>query len=148
MKLTKKKIIKMIREEYTNRLLQLEIAAKIAEAQLMDQRGNVLLSPDLKVKHKDSGYEYTVDRIEGEGDNAIIYLRKPDVPRIDPPMISKQIHEEDDAGTGLGPVKAQLEALIEEDEEMPIPVAPTKDEESPDVFAITVSDFEKEYIID
>ena len=76
MKLSEKKIIKMIREEYVNRLLQLEIAAKIAEAQLMDQRGNVLVSPDLKVKHKESGYEYTVDRVEGEGENAIIYLRK------------------------------------------------------------------------
>ncbi len=55
MKLTERKIIKIIREEYVNRLLQLEIAAKIAEAQLMDQRGNVLVSPDLKVKHKESG---------------------------------------------------------------------------------------------
>lgn len=137
----------MIREEYTNRLLQLEIAAKIAEAQLMDQRGNVLLSPDLKVKHKASGYEYTVDRIEGEGDNAIIYLRKPDVPRIDPPLASTQIHEEDDYGTGLSAVKAQIDSVNEEDGAMPIPAA-VSEEESPDVFALTVSDFEKEYIID
>ena len=129
MKITEQKLIKMIREEYAGRLLQLEIAAKIAEAQLVDQRGNVLLSPDLKVKHKDSGYEYTVDHVEGEGDNTIIYLRKPEVPRIKPPMISKPMHEED--------------------EYMPVSVATQEDEkESPDVFAITVSEFEKEYIID
>ena len=129
MKITEKKLIKMIREEYTGRLLQLEIAAKIAEAQLVDQRGNVLLSQDLKVKHKESGYEYTVDRVEGEGDNTIIYLRKPEIPRINPPMVSKPMHEED--------------------EYLPVSVVPQEDEdETPDVFAITVSEFEKEYIID
>ena len=129
MKITEQKLIKIIREEYTGRLLQLEIAAKIAEAQLLDQRGNVLLSPDLKVKHKESGYEYTVDRIEGEGDNTVIYLRKPEIPRISPPMVSKPMHEED--------------------EYLPVSVVPQEDEdETPDVFAITVSEFEKEYIID
>lgn len=130
MKLTEKKIIKMIREEYVNRLLQLEIAARIAEAQLMDQRGNVLLSPDLKVKHKQSGYEYTVDRVEGEGENAIIFLRKPDVPRLTPPLVSKTIQEDDELS------------------DTPISVAPPEQEEEPEVFAITVSDFEKEYIVD
>ena len=130
MKLTERKIIKIIREEYVNRLLQLEIAAKIAEAQLVDQRGNVLISPDLKVKHKESGYEYTVDRIEGEGDSAIIYLRKPDVPRISPALASRPIHEDDE------PVAP------------PIVAAPGEQQEDPDIFAITVSDFEKEYIID
>ena len=130
MKLSEKKIIKMIREEYVNRLLQLEIAAKIAEAQLMDQRGNVLVSPDLKVKHKESGYEYTVDRVEGEGENAIIYLRKPDVPRINPAPASRPIHEDDELVTP------------------PITAAPQEEPEDSNVFAITVSDFEKEYIID
>ena len=120
----------MIREEYVNRLLQLEIAARIAEAQLMDQRGNVLLSPDLKVKHKQSGYEYTVDRVEGEGENAIIFLRKPDVPRLTPPLVSKTIQEDDELS------------------DTPISVAPPEQEEEPEVFAITVSDFEKEYIVD
>lgn len=130
MKLTEKNIIGLIREEYVNRLLQLEVAAKIAEAQLMDQRGNVLVSPDLKVKHKESGYEYTVDRVEGEGENAIIYLRKPDVPRIKPAAASHPIHEED-------------ELVVP-----PITAAPQEEPEDSNVFAITVSDFEKEYIID
>ena len=130
MKLTERKIIKIIREEYVKRLLQLEIAAKIAQAQLVDQRGNVLISPDLKVKHKESGYEYTVERIEGEGDSAIIYLRKPDVPRISPALASRPIHEDDE------PVAP------------PIVATPGEEQEDADIFAITVSDFEKEYIID
>jgi len=131
MKLTEQKLIKMIREEYTNRLLQLEVAAKIAEAQLLDQKGNVLVTQDLKVKHKESGYEYTVDRVEGEGEEAVIYLRKPDVARFTPPAASKQMNELDGELTDLATPPVSLEK-----------------EEPEEVFPVTVSDFEKEYIID
>lgn len=132
MKITEKAILKIIREEYTNRLLQLEIAAKIAEAQLMDQRGNTLISKDLKVKHRESGYEYTVDRVEGEGDNAIIYLRKPDTARFKPPSATSVMNEiEEFTSTG-----------------MPANVESTEQHKLEDVFPVSVSEFEKEYIID
>ena len=130
MKLTERKLIKMIREEYTNRLLQLEIAARIAEAELMDQRGNMLITQDLKVKHKESGYEYTVDRVEGERESAIIYLRKPDVARFQPPAVTTRMNEFDGEEELLG---------------QPVVAVDNSNEE---IFPITVSDFEKEYIID
>ncbi len=43
-KMNKKHLIKIIREEYSKRLLELEVAAKIAEAQLTDRRGNILVT--------------------------------------------------------------------------------------------------------
>ena len=55
MKLTEKRLVQIIREEYTNRLLQYEVAARIIETETMDKRGIVLLSKDLKVSHEDSG---------------------------------------------------------------------------------------------
>ena len=44
-----------------------------------------------------------------------------------------------------------MSKTIQEDDELgdtPISVAPPEQEEEPEVFAITVSDFEKEYIVD
>ena len=83
MKIDQKRIIELIREEYTNRLLQLEVAAKLAESEVSDPRGNILITKDLKVRHKESGYEYTVDHVDGDGDDMIIYLRKPEVVWLD-----------------------------------------------------------------
>ena len=62
-----RKMIKLIREEYNHRLLQLfrENVKDIFEADMFDEEGNQLLSPGLKVRHKASGYEYTVDHVEG-----------------------------------------------------------------------------------
>ena len=55
MKLTEKNLIRIIREEYTNRLIQYEVAARLMETETVDKRGNILLSKDLKVRHKESG---------------------------------------------------------------------------------------------
>jgi len=132
MKLTEKHIIRIIREEYQNRLLQLEIAAKIAEAEVTDKRGNILLAKDLKVRHKKSGYEYTIDNVEGEGESMQITLRKPDVPRIEAPKVMKRMNEDD-------------EQLLTSAEIMELP------EEQPkpgDTFVISAEEFEKEYIVD
>lgn len=126
-----KKLLKIIKEEYVNRLLQLEVAATIAEAELIDKRGNMLITKDLKVKHKDSGYEYTVDHVEGEGENVKIYLRKPDVPRIDPPPVMKRMNELD------------IEGQAKQSGELTL----TKDTD-PHVFYITPEEFKNEYIVD
>lgn len=126
-----KKLLKIIKEEYTKRLLQLEVAATIAEAELVDKRGNMLITKDLKVKHKASGYEYTVDHVDGEGDSAKIYLRNPDVPRIDPPPVMKRMNEMD------------AEDQAKQSGELTL----TKDTD-PHVFYITPEEFENEYIVD
>ena len=139
MKITEKQIVKIIREELQNRLLQLEIAAKLAESETTDNRGNVLISKDLKVRHKDSGYEYTVDRIEGEGDGMLIYLRNPEVPRITAPLVPKRMHETE--------ASVPIDIISNEqadDGSLP----PAESQEQQDVFVVSAADFEKEYIVD
>ena len=83
-KLTERHIIKIIREEYKKRLVEVALEADLKETDMYDKRGNQLLSQGLKARHKASGYEYTVDHVEGEGDDAIVYLRHPDQPRFEP----------------------------------------------------------------
>ena len=79
--LNEKKIIKLIRDRYKKRLMEVALS----ETDLYDKRGNMLLSQGLKVRHKAAGYEYTVDHVQGEGDEAIIYLRHPETPRFESP---------------------------------------------------------------
>ena len=83
MKLSEKKLIAMIRRQYKQRLAEVAISADLKETDLFDKRGNMLLSKGLKVRHKDSGYEYTVDHVEGEGEESIIFLRHPEQPRFE-----------------------------------------------------------------
>ena len=130
MKLTEKRLVQIIREEYTNRLLQYEVAARIIETETMDKRGNVLLSKDLKVRHEDSGYEYTIDQIEGEGDNMKIHLRSPEMPRVEPPLVAKRINE--------------TETSSDED----IISLEKADDQEQEVFVVSAEEFEKEYIVD
>tara|TARA_B100000886_G_C20331144_1_gene452461 strand:- start:489 stop:908 length:420 start_codon:yes stop_codon:yes gene_type:complete len=139
MKLSKQQIVKIIKEEFENRLMQLEIAAKLAESETVDSRGNVLISKDLKVRHKDSGYEYTVDHIEGEGEGMLIYLRKPDVPRIEVPLVAKRMHETEDSA----PID-----IITNNNTGNESSAQSEEEEQQDLFVISAKDFEKDYIVD
>ena len=98
MKRNERKMVQLIREEYTKRILELfrENVKDIFEADMFDAEGNQLLSPGLKVRHKQSGYEYTVDHVEGDGDNAQVYLRHPETPRFKPPIADTQLTEGDD----------------------------------------------------
>ena len=57
----------------------------IKETDVQDARGNVVIAPDLKVRHKDSQYEYTVDSVvKDESGNNVILLRLPEEPRFEP----------------------------------------------------------------
>lgn len=83
-KVNKKKIKRIMREEYNSRIRSLEEFVLISEISAIDKRGNFLLAKDLKVKHKDSGFEYTVSHLEGKGKDIVIHLRNPEVPRFTP----------------------------------------------------------------
>ena len=98
MKRNERKMIQIIKEEYSNRLLRLyrESVRNVFEADMFDVEGNQLLSPGLKVRHKKSGYEYTVDHCEGEGDNAVVFLRQPEQPRFKPPESEAALNEGDE----------------------------------------------------
>jgi len=65
---------------YTRRLLE-----ALSEVDVVDKEGNVLISKDLKVIHKDSGYEYTVDDVITDPDGNVTFaLRAPEDPRVEP----------------------------------------------------------------
>ena len=103
MKRNERKMIQLIKEVYDERLLDLyrESVRDLFEAEMFDELGNQLLSPGLKVRHKGSGYEYTVDHVEGEGENAVVFLRHPEVPRFKPPQQETQLREADEADFDL-----------------------------------------------
>jgi hypothetical protein len=65
---------------YTRRLLE-----ALSEVDITDKEGNILISKDLKVIHKDSGYEYTIDDVITDTDGNVTFaLRAPEDPRVEP----------------------------------------------------------------
>jgi hypothetical protein len=55
------------------------------ESDVQDSQGNVVISADLKVRHKESQYEYTVDSVvPDENGKNVILLRLPEEPRFEP----------------------------------------------------------------
>jgi len=70
---------KILLEEYTTRLVQ-----ALSEVDVLDAQGNIIVAKDLKVRHKDSGYEYTVDDVVSDEDGIQVVLRDPEEPRIEP----------------------------------------------------------------
>ena len=88
-------LIEKIRKVYTTRLLE-----ALKEVDVVDNEGNVLISQDLKVFHKGSGYEYTVDDVIRTPDGIKVVLRNPESPRFSPAdstqaldEVSDEVHE-------------------------------------------------------
>lgn len=149
-KLTEKRLIREIRKAYKKRLAEVAIAAGLEEAEMHDKRGNMILSQGLKVRHKASGYEYTIDHVEGDGDGAVVYLRHPDQPRFEAGDSNQTISESgvsvDLSGVDLQRVagkkampKVQL-AKKPDTGEIKIPKS--------SLLAISKEEFEKEYEVD
>ena len=131
-------LLEVFRSEYNSRLNEV-----IGEADVFDEDGKVVLSPDLKVRHKDSGYEYTIDRVDDEDGDVKIHLRSPESPRVEPPPEEKSL---------LGEPR-QEDILGEQDPATPpadVAVADVEEEESQDevVFVVNQKEFEKEYEVD
>tara|TARA_Y100000310_G_C20512828_1_gene729718 strand:+ start:197 stop:763 length:567 start_codon:yes stop_codon:yes gene_type:complete len=80
--LTEQHIIKLMRDEYRARLSE-----ALQEADVFDDEGNLVVGKDLKVRHKKSQYEYTVDDVleDPQTGEVQISLRLPDEPRFEPP---------------------------------------------------------------
>lgn len=72
-------IVHLLREEYVNHL-----HSKINEIRAFNSKGQMVISKDLKVKHKPSGFVYTVKGVTGEPGQAKIVLRSPEEPRVEP----------------------------------------------------------------
>jgi hypothetical protein len=143
-------LLEVLKLEYNNRVLSV-----LEEAEVFDAEGNLLIQPDLKVRHKSSGYEYTVDKVLGDRPGSVqIVLRDPGEPRFNPPSDGAEV---------LGGLEDEM--LAEDDELIAKNVAAidnlhtaTPDtvdsDSSPDtaedevVFIIDQTEFEKEYEVD
>ena len=129
--LTKSKFIKIAAQEYKKRLLE-----ALDEAELIDKQGNIIISKDLKVRHKKSGYEYTVDDvIVSPDDELTVALRSPESPRISDPG-SEEL---------LGGPPAENHFLGEEDLPLGAYDPEVAEEEEVEIFLVDPEDFEKEY---
>lgn len=112
---------------------------RLKEIDIQDKKGNVVISPDLKVRHKDSQYEYTVDSVIKDDDGeTIVLLRLPEEPRINP--------EDTGRSTGIMSDLSNNSVLYEIDPD--VSVYEPKEEEpetEDDLLAVPSSEFEKEY---
>ena len=145
--LNENKIKEIMRQEYKRHLFEV-----MNETDVVDDEGNVIIGKDLKVRHKKSQYEYTVDDVleDPKTGDVQIALRLPSEPRIEPAPQEKEViadtnqepkvlGEDDLVSIGSGPGDLALPSKQE------IPVPPDEDGEEEEVFFIDQEEFEKEY---
>ena len=108
---------------------------RLRETDLQDSQGNVVISPDLKVRHKESQYEYTVDSvIQDDSGEHVVLLRLPEEPRVEPGSSGALIS--DLSKTGV---------IYEVDPDVMV-YEPGEDEPpGEDLLAVPQKEFEKEY---
>lgn len=80
-KLTESQIVVEMHRAYLKRLHEV-----LGETDVKDKRGNIVISPGLKVRHKKSQFEYTVSSVrkDPKTDKVIITLKSPELPRFTP----------------------------------------------------------------
>jgi hypothetical protein len=129
-------LVEVFKSQYNSRLNEV-----IGEADAFDDAGNMILSPDLKVKHKESGYEYTIGHIEGEDGTLQIHLRSPESPRVEPQPEEQSLLGEPKAQDILGEQDPAIVNTLDHEQ---------SDEHDPEetVFVINQKEFEKEYEVD
>ena len=114
----------LLLKEYEDRLNS--FSNIINETKIRDENGKVIVDPDLKVRHKKSGFEYTIKKINDENGVVSIILRTPDTPRFTDQAIPDQVI------AGRGPEHVEF-------------IKPKKDNDS---FEVSQQEFEKEYEVD
>ena len=161
-KIDDKGLIKMMKEEYVSHL-----KGVISEINVYDSRGKMIIGQDLKVLHKSSGYEYTVDKVSGNDGSAQITLRTPESPRPSTKdltrIVPKEVGAEIQASKEAEELAAQAAQDIigmenETDDEKhdekedavdrgkkAYPKAPIKPDEGERIFVVDQAAFEKEY---
>ncbi len=129
------KLKKILLEEYTRKLIQ-----ALREVDVLDDQGNIIVSKDLKVRHKDSGYEYTVDDVVSDEDGIQVVLRDPEEPRIEPEGEEGVImdgHLPDNHPRNLA-----RQSMVPDDAEEEV------EDEEETFYIIDKDEFEKDYEID
>jgi len=84
--------------ESMRRVLLRRIVENLDEADVYDERGNMVIAKDLKVRHIPSQFEYTVaEIIRGREDSGMsIVLRAPEEARFTPPGYTEEVEGEGD----------------------------------------------------
>jgi hypothetical protein len=115
------------------------------ETDIKDKRGNIIISPGLKVRHKDSQFEYTVDQVLQEPDGEItVILAAPEEPRFEP--AGKEAVLTDKRNITVEDMKALYEAdPISSLESLYYFPAQEEEESEEDLLAVPAKEFEKEY---
>jgi hypothetical protein len=128
--LTERQLIKMMRKKYEKKIFE-----TLSEIDVVDSRGNIVIGKDLKVRHKKSQYEYTVDDVVKDPSSGEIKvaLKLPDEPRFEPGP------EHDDV---LIVDKGHGNVLEEEEIYDPESFG---EEDEPEIFIVDKEEFEKEY---
>ena len=111
----------LLLKEYEDRLKTVSL---LKETAVTDKQGRVILEPDLKVRHKSSGFEYTIKKVKDDNGNVLITLRTPDAPRVKPSPSHSRV------------IAGQEEELFS---------MPDTDNAE---FAISQKEFEKDYEVD
>ena len=63
-----------------------------AETDIQDSEGRVVISPGLKVRHKESQYEYTVDSVtKDDSGSHVVVLNLPEEPRFSPEPADEEV---------------------------------------------------------
>ena len=103
------------------------ILKEIREADLRDSKGKVVIEPGLKVRHKKSGLEYSVQDVTDDEGKTKVVLAVPEMPRVEPTKTLPDIVTEKDAGNQLDKLIDQIDA----------------DQET--VFVVDEKEFKKDY---
>jgi hypothetical protein len=108
----KKKLVVLMREVYRQRLNE-----ALNEMDIFDSRGTMVLGKDTKVRHKDTGYEYTVAdvKVDPEGSDTKVILRLPDEPRVEPADSDEVISDDKQKDHFLGELD-ELDVQVGEDD--------------------------------
>ena len=138
-KLTEASLIKIMRDEYQTRLMEV-----IGEADMFDKSGNMVIRKGLKVRHKDTQYEYTVDDVSKNNDGSLsVHLKLPDDARFDPEPSGDEVI----AGGAKKEVIQELDPPegLEPGDSVPVTTSGPDDQEEDEIFVIDQQEFEKEY---
>jgi hypothetical protein len=111
------------------------------EAEMKDSRGNIMISPGLKVRHKDSQYEYTVDQVlQDPSGEVTVMLASPESPRFEPDpkeeFLSDDNSNQDNVLYEADPITSLSDLFY---------VPEKEDEAEDDLLAVPSKEFEKEY---
>tara|TARA_E500000331_G_C16701102_1_gene473978 strand:+ start:74 stop:421 length:348 start_codon:yes stop_codon:yes gene_type:complete len=110
---------------------------RFQEADATDSSGRVLVSPGLKVRHRDSQFEYTVDNVFKDEDKLKIVLKLPEEPRFEP------TDSEPEVLSAERPNSTEKKVMYEVDPSA-VYFVPEDDDEA-DTLTVTQEEFEEEY---